>query len=254
MPSDHAKLSASGSERWMKCPGSVVLESFFEDEGSRFAEEGTKAHALAEARLRAIIEPKSDEARKARDQAEATADDEMKTFTAVYVEYCKDLIDDGNLRGRTTRAWVEQRVSFSEYVPDGFGTVDFCCIAGDDLHIVDLKYGKGVPVSAIGNTQERTYALGTLQELGFIFDNIKTVTTHIVQPRIGNISRETLTVDELTDWGENTLKPKAQRAYAGMREYSTGKQCKFCKAKALCRYRATTLLGRVVDILGGQTK
>lgn len=252
MPGAHAKLSASGSERWMRCPGSVILEAFFEDEGSPFAEEGTRAHALAEARIRAILEPRSRKAKTAKQTAEATADDEMKTFTTVYVDYCKDLIDDGNLRGLLTRAWVEQRVRFSDWVPGGFGTVDFCCIAGDDLHIVDLKYGKGVPVSAIGNTQERTYALGMLQEIGFIFDNIKTVTTHIVQPRIGNVSHETLTVEELTDWGENTLKPKAERAYAGAREYETGKQCKFCKAKALCRYRANTLLGRVAEILGGK--
>lgn len=246
MPGKHAKLSASGSSRWMNCPGSVVLEALFTgyEETSPFAEEGTQAHALAEKRLNTILKGKStDELRK-------TADPEMWAFTGNYVDYCTNLIDDGNLKGELVRAYVEKTVEFTDYVPHGFGTVDFGVIVGDDLHIVDLKYGKGVKVSAIGNTQERAYALGMLQQLGFIFDNIKTVTTHIVQPRIDNVSAETLTVEELTEWGEKELKPKAKRAYKGTRLYEVGKQCKFCKAKALCRARAENIMTKVNSILG----
>lgn len=254
MPGEHAKLSASGSTRWMACPGSVVLESLFEDEGSPYAEEGTKAHAVAEARMRARIAPESRKAATDAERAKNDADEEMWAFTGKYEEYCGNIIDTMQLDGHTVRAYVEQRVCFDRWVPDGFGTVDFCAVGGNDLHIVDFKYGKGVPVSAIDNSQMRSYALGFLQEMECIYDNLQTVTTHIVQPRINNYSTETMQVKDLLAWAEKELKPRAQRANSQTREYDIGKHCKFCKAKALCKARAGFLLGEVTRILkGGQS-
>ena len=103
--------------------------------------------------------------------------------------------------------------------------------------------------SAKNNSQMRDYALGFLQEFALIYDNLKTVTMHIVQPRINNVSSETLTVEELLEWAEKELKPKAQVAYNNTREYAAGKHCKFCKAKAVCKARANSILGRIADIL-----
>lgn len=248
MPDIHAKLSASGSDRWMHCPGSVVLEEYFEDEGSEYASEGTQAHAIAETRMRARLDPTPQNVRNA-EYAEETTDAEMWAFTGQYEDYCSQIIDGMQLQGRIVRAYVEQRVQFNDWVPDGFGTVDFCAVGGDDLHIVDFKYGKGVKVSAKNNSQMRDYALGFLQEFALIYDNLKTVTMHIVQPRINNVSSETLTVEELLEWAEKELKPKAQVAYNNTREYAAGKHCKFCKAKAVCKARANSILGRIADIL-----
>lgn len=251
MPTEHAVLSASGSKRWMECPGSVILEGYFEDEGSVYAEEGTKAHAVAEKQMRHVLAP-SDKRRAAEcTQLEEVTEAEMWAFTGKYVDYCTELMETMRLEGHTVRAYVEQRVRFDRWVPDGFGTVDFCAVGGCDLHIVDFKYGKGVPVSATDNSQMRTYALGFLQEMDCIYDNLETVTTHIVQPRINNISSETMAVADLLEWADTVLKPRAQIANASTRQYAVGAHCKFCKAKALCKARAEYLLTKINNVLGG---
>lgn len=251
MPDVHAKLSASGSGRWMACPGSVILENLFEDEGSVYAEEGTNAHAVAEARLRAEFEPTNATRQKRVQTLKETTDAEMWQFTGRYVDYCKEITETMQLEGHQARAYIEQRVRFDRWVPDAFGTVDFCAVGGDDLHIVDFKYGKGVPVKAEDNSQMRAYALGFLQEMECIYDNLKTVTMHIVQPRINNIVSEKLTVKALLEWADEVLRPRADKAANATREYAIGAQCKFCKAKAACRARAGYLLGKITEILGG---
>ena len=253
-PRDHAVLSASGSKRWMTCPGSVRLENFFEDEGSAYAEEGTKAHGVAEARLRAALGLQSPEGATAEQPTEASVGEEMWTFAGQYVQYCTEILETMQRNGHTVRAYIEQRVCFDRWVPEGFGTVDFCAVGGNDLHIVDFKYGKGVPVSATDNSQMRAYALGFLQEMECIYDNLQTVTTHIVQPRINNISSETMKVADLLDWAKKELKPKADKAYSQTREYAPGAACKFCKAKAVCKARAEGLLGSIGKILQGGEK
>lgn len=252
MPGKHAKLSASSSERWMRCPGSIVLETFFDgDETSPYAEEGTKAHSVAEARLTALFAPRSRKAAARVKTLEEETEAEMWQFTGQYIDYCKEIADALALEGHTVRAYIEQKVCFDRWVPQGFGTVDFCAVGGDELHIVDLKYGKGVPVYAVGNTQMRSYALGFLQEMDVIYDNIKNVTMHIVQPRISNTSSDTISVEDLRRWATEELKPKADRAYANTREFHSGKHCKFCKAKATCRSRAENILGAITKILTG---
>lgn len=251
MPGVHAKLSASSSKRWMECPGSVVLETLFgnDEDESPYAEEGTKAHAVAEARLTALFNPRS---RKAAGRVKTLKDEvdaEMWQFTGQYEAFCKEIADEMALDGHTVRAYIEQKVCFDKWVPHGFGTVDFCAVGGNDLHIVDFKYGKGVPVYAEDNTQMRAYALGFLQEMEVIYDNLETVTMHIMQPRINNISSATITVAELTKWAEEELKPKAKKAYANTREYQPGKHCKFCKAKAVCKARAENVMNAITRIL-----
>lgn len=256
MPGTHAKLSASASKRWLECPGSVVLEALFgsDEDESPYAEEGTQAHAVAEARLTALFNPRSRKAAAHVKTLKDETDAEMWQFTGQYEAFCKELTDEMALEGHTVRAYIEQRVCFDRWVPAGFGTVDFCAVGGNDLHIVDFKYGKGVPVYADGNTQMRAYALGFLQEMDVIYDNIETVTMHIVQPRINNISSDTITVDELMRWAEEELKPGAERAYRNTREYQPGKHCKFCKAKAVCRTRAEGVLNQITNILNGGKK
>lgn len=249
MPGEHAKLSASGSKRWLACPGSIVLEALYPEEDTSYAAEGTRAHALAEITLRRIV--LGTVLQEDVDEVRAKADnDEMRRAVDDYVTYCKDLYDAMAIKHKSTRAFVEERVSYSEWVPEGFGTVDFSVVGGGELHIVDLKYGKGVPVNAVDNPQPRLYALGALHEYGFIYD-VDTITTHIVQPRLNSISTETLTVEELTTWAD-AVKKKATVAYADNRIYEPGEHCKFCKARAACKERAYDVLGSIVNILGGK--
>lgn len=246
-PTNHARLGASSSKRWMTCPGSVVLEEQMDEETSAYAEEGTKAHALAEAKLRhlmgRILPEDVDEVRKG-------CDPEMDIMTDRYVEYAKDIIDQMLLAGHAPYWGVETRVRFDRWVPEGFGTVDLFIVGGGHLHIIDLKYGKGVPVSAIGNPQPRAYSLGFLQDFELIYDNIETVTYHIVQPRLNNNTSETMAVDELMKWAEEELRPRALKAWNGTREYNPGEHCKFCRAKAVCKARAARILNTIASVLG----
>lgn len=244
MPGVHAKLSASGSKRWLACPGSVVLEALYPEEESPYAEEGTKAHAFAEQLLRVMLNCPSDEK-----TIDVEVDDEMARNVKTYVDYCVDLYDSLSLKYKRVSAFIEERVSYDNWVPKGFGSIDCILLAGDELNILDLKYGKGVPVSAEDNPQPRLYALGAIQEYGDIYE-IRYITTHIVQPRLNSITTESLRRPELEAWGRS-IKEAAQTAYSDTRAYQAGDHCQFCRARATCRERATHYLSSILKILGG---
>ena len=255
MPGEHAKLSASGSKRWLACPGSVVLEALFPESESPYAEEGTRAHELAEAKLRYLTGriklEDYDEAYQNLDKAipgGITA--EMERYVGTYIDYVMDLYDGLRLKHKDAVIFIEERVSYDEYVPEGFGRIDCIILAGKELHIIDLKYGKGVAVDAVGNSQPRLYAIGALQEYGYIYD-IDQITTHIVQPRLNSISTENLSRLELENWGES-IKQVAADAYVDTRVYSAGEHCQFCRARATCRERARHYLSSILNVLGGQ--
>ena len=214
----HAKLSASGAHRWMACPGSVKAEAGLSDRSSSFAEEGTRAHDLMEKML----------LRDPREVGESfDVHSEMVEHVQTYVDYVESLKRPGDT------LFVEHRVDFSEWVPDGFGTADTILRGEDYNHIVDLKYGKGVKVYVQDNPQPLLYGLGAYADFGFI-SNFKTVRMSIVQPRLDHIDEWEISVTDLLKFGEearqaaaDTLNPNAPRAPGE-------KQCKFCKAKADC--------------------
>lgn len=136
---------------------------------------------------------------------------------------------------------IEQRLDFSCYVPDGFGTGDCLIVADKLLHIIDLKYGQGVLVNAEENPQMMLYALGALRIFDCLYD-IETVSMTIYQPRRENVSTWVISVAELRDWAEKTLKPKAELAFKGEGDYCPGTWCQFCKAAVKCRARADAKL------------
>lgn len=132
---------------------------------------------------------------------------------------------------------IEQRLDFSCWVPDGFGTVGALIVADDELHIIDLKYGQDIVVEAERNPQMMLYALGALNIFDGLYD-IRTVSMTIYQPRRENISTWSISVAYLKDWVENTLRPLAVLAFEGKGEYHPGAWCFFCKAAVPCRVRA----------------
>ena len=228
---EHALLSASSAHRWLECPPSAVAAERYEDTGSDFAAEGTLAHEVAEiyARVQVRSGAKYEEAAPYY-LAEALegVTPEMHTHAEGYAAYISEQI-----KGEHPALLLEQRVDFSEWVPHGFGTCDCILIEGDTLTIIDYKYGVGVPVSAENNPQMRLYALGALHDFGFAYD-VEKVETHIYQPRINNISTESLTVDELLAWAK-TVKPIAEKAAKGKGKYKAGSHCKFCPHAGRCR-------------------
>lgn len=237
----HALLSASGAKRWLMCPPSARLEEGFKDTTSSYAEEGTRAHTLAEARIRHDILGVIDKKELKKIWKKVDPDTEMEEMTELYQDLITEKFAEAKARTKDAMLLIEERLDFSHIVPEGFGTGDAIIIADGVMEVIDLKYGKGVHVYAEENPQARLYGIGALNKFGFMYD-IKEVAMTIVQPRLDNVSTETLTVEELTQWGEEYVKPRAELADRGEGEFCAGDHCKFCKAKAICRARAEEAL------------
>lgn len=232
-PAKHAILSASAAHRWLNCPPSARLCADKPDSSSEYAREGSCAHELCEFMVRRLLGEDVQNPVEALDYY----DSEMEESAESYAEYISELLSEVKSRCADPVVLVEQRLDFSRYVPEGFGTGDCVIISDDVLHIVDFKYGKGVEVPAKDNPQMMLYALGALELFDSLYD-IRMIAMSIFQPRMHNLSRFELTKSELLDWAENTLKPLAEQAYKGEGEFRAGEQCRFCKIKASCRKRA----------------
>jgi len=234
-PSNHAILSASSSHRWLNCNPSARLEQDFEDHETEAAAEGTAAHALCEHKLRKLLKMRSKKPVSKYDS------DEMDSYTDGYADFVAEAIAEAKQHCKDPMVLIEQRLDFSCYVPDGFGTGDCLIVADKLLHIIDFKYGLGVLVDAYENPQMMLYALGALRLFDSLYD-IDTVSMSIYQPRRENVSTWTISVEELLDWAENTLKPRAQLAFKGEGDFAPGPWCTFCKAAVKCRARAEAKL------------
>lgn len=218
----HALLSASSAARWLACPPSAVAAEAYPNQDTEFTREGTLAHEVAEVTARVRLNGGQIEC------LPEGCDNDMQECAERYADYIQEHMQhDGSI------VLLERRVDFSPWVPDGFGTCDCIIIQDDTLTVIDYKYGKGVPVEAKGNPQMRLYALGALYEYGFAYD-IEKVETHIFQPRISNISADSLTSDDLLAWGRS-IEPIALDAAQGKGKYNPGSHCKFCPHAGRCR-------------------
>lgn len=240
MPGIHAKYSPSHAAIWGTCTASVGLESGIPDEGSSYAEEGTLAHAIAEVKLKKRFGLISDSEYKtalADLRADTLYQSEMEGFTDTYVDEITRICMAFPEKPYIV---VEKRLDMGHIVPDCFGTADCVIQYGTMLHIFDFKYGKGVAVSAEKNPQLRLYALGAVREYS-VFSEIKTVFMTIIQPRLDNVQSASMPVNELTAWGE-ALGSRVRGALVTGGEFVAGEHCRFCKARAVCRERAKSLL------------
>lgn len=229
--SDHAVLSASGAHRWLNCLPSARLELEFVNNESSAAAEGTAAHALCEHKLKKALHMRS------KRPVSVYNSDEMEEHSDAYVEFVMEQLELAKQGCTDPLILIEQRLDFSCYVPQGFGTGDCIIIADKKLHIIDFKYGMGVLVDAVDNPQMKLYALGALEIYDSLYD-IEEVSMTIFQPRRENVSTWTIRVEDLKDWAENELRPKAKKAYEGEGDYLPGEWCTFCRAAVKCRARA----------------
>jgi len=229
----HALLSASSSHRWLNCPPSARLCESYEDKSNSYAAEGTDAHTLCEYKLKTLLGiPIKDPTRDLTYYSE-----EMEDCANGYAAYILELVEMAKQTCSDPQVLIEQRLDFSEYVEDGFGTGDCVIISDGALHIVDYKHGQGILVEAQDNPQMKLYALGALGIFDGIYD-IESVSMTIYQPRRDNISTYVVFKESLYQWAEEILKPAAELAYSGEGEFNCGKWCQFCKAKHECRKRA----------------
>lgn len=235
----HAILSASASHRWLVCTPSARLESRFPDKGSPYAAEGTKAHSLAEETLWRFL--------AGGDSTVCCEDGEMREAVQFYVDVCIEKITAARNASPDAKILVEERLDFSEYVPQGFGTGDAVIVSDDGLEVVDLKYGKGVRVEAVENSQMMLYALGALSAYGWLY-NVGRVRMTIVQPRLDNVSTSEISDDALYLWGRKVQR-LAAKAFAGEGEFKPGEHCRFCKARNTCRAYAEAMKAHIREDL-----
>ena len=234
----HAYLSASASHRWLACPPSAKLCANIADQTSKYAQQGTDCHELCaylveKALGRAVTDPTENL---------TFYDAEMQICAEEYRNYVLEQIEAAKEFCKDPQVMIEQRLDFSRWVENGFGTGDCVIVADEILQIIDYKHGLGILVSAGdeehgGNSQMMCYALGALEAFGDLYD-IHQIKMTIFQPRRDNISTYTISKEKLLKWADEVLAPTAQLAYIGEGEFQAGDHCQFCKVKATCRKRA----------------
>lgn len=242
----HALLSASGSEKWLNCAGSINAEKNYEKVTSIYALEGTFAHELADLCLKNNVSAKSylNETLTVFENQEpknTTIKEEMVNYVQQYIDYVKKYETENSI------LYTERKVDFSNYAPGGYGTLDSAVYIPESktLHIFDLKYGKGVKVYAKRNTQGMLYALGMLNELDGL-DIIDDVYIHIIQPRVKLFTFYKTNKSELLLWGDYVLE-RANLALSENAPLTAGeKQCLWCLAKKECltlkKYKSDVIL------------
>jgi hypothetical protein len=236
----HALLSASGSKRWLSCTPSAKLEATLPEQkrgpgAFDFSQEGTTAHSMAEAKLRyhfGQIGTEEYENEITTIKATPYYNDDFEAHVDSYVLYVRSQIGEGDT------PLFEQRVDFSDWVPDGFGTADVVILSKHAIRVIDLKFGKGIPVHAQDNPQLRLYALGAYSKFKEEYPELKEVSYTIHQPRLDSISTDGTSIAKLVDWANYFVKPKAKKAWSGSGEFLPGDWCGFCRAKAQCRARS----------------
>lgn len=233
----HAVLSPSSASRWLACTPSARLETKFPDTTSDAAREGTVAHALCELLLAEhleIINPSAAKKERTKIEASEFYGSDMEEHCDNYKTYVLEKLSEAKTRSSDAVIFIESKVNLTDYVPEGFGTRDCAIIADGIMEIIDLKYGKGVSVSAVDNKQMMLYALGSLEEFDFLYA-IDTVRMSIFQPRINNYSTFEMSAKDLRAWGDDELKERAKLAFDGEGDFVPGSHCGFCRAKAQCR-------------------
>ncbi len=237
----HALLSASSSKQWLNCPPSARLQERFPNDGSVFAREGTYCHEVTEYKIRSRY---LGEQAERPDPEEFGSDDAEQATDACY-EFVVKTVEEMKSSGVEPIVRLEEKIDYTNYVPGGYGTGDFlaCGRLPDGrycLHIIDYKYGRGVPVAADHNPQMMLYAIGSLNKFGYLYE-FDIIRMTILQPRLNNFSTYEMGQQELLDWAES-IRPIAKLAWEGKGEQKTGDWCRFCRAKPVCNARKEEML------------
>lgn len=237
----HALLSPSSASRWIACTPSARFEQQFPDSTSVFAEEGTLAHSLGELLIRNKLgEIKKASYKKLLEQIKSNElyEEAMFEYCDEYATFVMERFAEAQTRSKHAQIHLEIKLDLTKWVPNGYGTSDVIIVADDFMETIDLKYGKGVPVSVEENKQQMLYALGAIEAYEFLFD-IHTVRMTVFQPRISNTASWETNITGLKLWAEDELITRANMAHNGEGEFVPGPHCGFCKGKAVCKALAS---------------
>lgn len=236
MPDTHARLSPSAANRWINCPFSVEFSKNIPSKSSFASEEGTLAHSLAECYLKYDF----DQITKTEYNGMLTSIKKDKKFNKAmesYVDSYAEIVESiYNDLGNEAKAYFEVQVEMFE---DCWGTSDVVLDNGREIYVIDLKYGRGVPVSAIDNPQLKLYGYGAWKKFGSKATDIYTT---IIQPRItGGFSQARYKADEVNKWVNKEVLPSARATnFDTCRPNPDGTTdrtgwCRWCPAKNKCR-------------------
>lgn len=232
----HSLLSPSGAHRWMNCTPSPILENEFPNKSSSFAEEGTLAHEFAELNLKlqlGLIKKVEYNKLVKPFRLDKHYSSEMEGEVQKHIDYVIQQLTEAKRKTKDAVILIEEQVDLSDYIEDSSGTCDDIIVADGVMDVIDLKYGKGVRVSAIDNPQLKLYGLGALSIMEMMYD-IHTVRLTITQPRLDSISSWEISTEDLKKWGEENIKPVAIEASKGQGDLKAGDWCRFCRAKVRC--------------------
>jgi len=224
----HAACSPSSAAMWMTCPASVTMTKDMVRPSSKYAREGTAAHKVAELNLQGDIFLPD---KVTVEGEEFIVSPGMCRAINPYVSYVQ------SLTGPDADVFFEQRISVPFTRGLVWGTLDCGVLtAKGALHIVDLKYGKGVRVDPFG-PQLRLYALGLAAMLRMDLNSRQTpVTLTICQPRVEgpSIRSHTTQLWHLFDWLSDLVIPALDRIEAGDTIENAGPHCRWCVRSSEC--------------------
>lgn len=244
---DHAILSPSSAKRWINCTPSALLAEAAGSKSSVYAEEGTLAHEIAEYALTQYLNGAYD---PIIDEELPVTDEHLKNplfsiDVANYIrDYCEYVIGENyemQKQDGLSEMFLERKVDITDYAPDSFGSVDVTLVSDKTIHIIDLKFGAGVKVTADHNEQMMMYALGALKDLGAL-RGITNIRMTIAQVRLDHYDTFEMSKGELLDWAEKVLKPAGKAAIQGEGKQVIGSWCGFCPVKAQCRAQRDAIL------------
>lgn len=140
---NHALLSPSSSERWINCPPSAK-ENAGSSTGIAYAQQGTYAHALCEYKVNTAL------GHRVRDPTDDLEffDEEMAEHTDAYCEFVMEQVQAARETCPDPLILVEQRLDFTRWVADSFGTADCVIVADGTMTVIDFKYGLGIFVES----------------------------------------------------------------------------------------------------------
>ena len=243
---DHAILSPSSAKRWINCTPSALLAEEAGSKSSVYAEEGTLAHEIAEYALTKYLEgeydPIIDDAVPLKNEhlENPLFGVDMADYIRSYCEYVIGENYEMQKQDGACRTFLEREVDITDFAPDSFGSVDVALVSDKTIHIIDLKYGTGVRVSADMNEQMLMYALGTLKSLES--DRIEKIRMTIAQVRLDHYDTFEMPKEDLLAWADKVLKPAAKMAIQGVGKQVIGSWCGFCPVKAQCRAQRDAML------------
>ena len=243
---DHAILSPSSAKRWIHCTPSALLAEAAGSKSSVYAEEGTLAHEIAEYALTQYLEgvydPIIDDAIPLKDEhlKNPLFSIDMANYIRDYCEYVISEVYEMDRADDMCKMFLERKVDVTDYAPDSFGSVDVTLVSDKTVHIIDLKYGAGVKVTADHNEQMMLYALGALKAAAS--KDITNIRMTIAQVRLDHYDTFEMSKGELLDWAEKVLKPAAKAAIQGKGKQVIGSWCGFCPVKAQCRAQRDAIL------------